>query len=441
MKLWKTIVMLLLVCGMASGCGKSARDAGDQEKEQIHLIVKTPALTMSYNDEITESYDLLKLALDRFAEQYDKADITYDLVRFAYTDVEEYIEGTFDTEDAADIFFEGYFNMATYIHTGRVVPLDDIITDELRSDIDQVIWNQGVIDGRTYMMPYYTLQNTLCYSKELFRQAGLDQYVTDEEVIQSWTLEEWEEILSTLREELPPLVYPMMMYAKNNQGDTHIMTLLRSHGSSIFDENHNFHLNTEEGIAALTWIKDCYDAGYYPIGAENLEISETTMLRENGQLAIGHINNTKAKPEFGLVNYPSVDGKGYATSFVYGFEVFDNGDESRVQAAKDFLTFFYSQDDLMDVSTCGLPVSSAVFERHAGDIYMLKAYQNNVGNVVDFMENNPNWLGVRDRFYTHIYDLLTGERTPEQVAADLDADCNAAIEEGRKNSKLWGMTP
>ena len=42
--------------------------------------------------------------------------------------------------------------------------------------------------------------------------------------IQSWTPEEWEHILSTLAAELPEMTYPMMMYAKNDQGDTHIMT-------------------------------------------------------------------------------------------------------------------------------------------------------------------------------------------------------------------------
>lgn len=93
-----------------------------------------------------------------------------------------------------------------------------------------------------------------------------------------------------------------------------------------------------------------------------LEAITDRIRQENGQLAIGHINNTKANPDFGLVNYPSIDGKGYATSFVYGFEVFDNGDEKKVQVAKDFLKFFYAQDDLMDVSTCGLPVSNAAIE-------------------------------------------------------------------------------
>ncbi|MDO4304150.1 MAG: hypothetical protein Q4D94_09565, partial [Bacillota bacterium] len=115
MKIRKTILLLTALCGLLAGCGSHA-ESEDEAKEQVHLIVKTPTLTMTYSDEITESYDLLKLALDRFVEEYDEADVTYELVKFAYTDVEEYIGDAFDTENATDILFDGYLNMATYIH-------------------------------------------------------------------------------------------------------------------------------------------------------------------------------------------------------------------------------------------------------------------------------------------------------------------------------------
>lgn len=429
-KIYALTAFAFLTAGVLAGCSAGGR------KEEVHLVVKTPILPMEYGEEIQESYDLLKKALDEFAAQYDDAEITYDLMKFAYVDEEEYITDTFDTENAPDILFEGYFNMASYIHTGRVVPLDDIITEELRADIDEMSWRQSQVDGKTYMMPYYTLQNTLAYNKILFEDAGLSAYCSEEAAIQSWTLEEWEEILATLKAELPELSYPMMMYAKNNQGDTHIMVLLRSHGSEFFDDAHNFNLNTEEGIEALRWLKDCYDAGYFPAGAENMEISENSLLRDNNQLAVFQINNSRRNPDWGYVNFPSADGRGYATSFLSGFEIFDNGDEKKIQAAKDFLRFFYSRDDLMDVSACGLPVSAKVTERHMDDVYMLEAYQKNAENVVDFTENNPDWTGIRGVFYTYIHDLLTGVRTPEQVAADIDTECNAILEEGRKNSVL-----
>ncbi|MFR5584183.1 MAG: ABC transporter substrate-binding protein [[Clostridium] scindens] len=291
MKKWKWIITggicFVLLLGALTGCrGQEA------EKQQITLRVKLPPLTVANADTgIADSYEVLKKAGEEFAAQYKDYDVTVEVVKFGYTEEDEYIAGCFDTEDAVDILFEGYFNMAGYIHTGRVVPLDDIITEEMRADVDDMLWKMSQVDGKTYMLPYYSLQNTLIYNKNLFRQCGLEEYIGEDGTIQSWTPEEWERILSTLAEKLPEMTYPMLMYAKNDQGDTHIMTLLRSKGSPFFDENGRFHLNTEEGIAALQWIADSYQKGYFPDGCENMEIIDCSDLFTNDQLAIYMANS------------------------------------------------------------------------------------------------------------------------------------------------------
>ena len=263
MKNWRRIVvggiLLVMLMGILTGCKTQ-----EAEKRQITLKVKLPPLTVANADTgITDSYEVLNMAGEAFAAQYKDYDVTVEVVKFGYTEEDEYITGCFDTDDAADILLEGYFNMAGYIHTGRVVPLDDMITEEMRADVDDALWKMSQVDGKTYMLPYYSLQNTLIYNKDLFRQCGLAEYIGVDGVIQSWTPEEWEHILSTLAANLPDMTYPMLMYAKNDQGDTHIMTLLRSKGSHFFDENGRFNLNTEEGIAALQWIADSYQKSYY----------------------------------------------------------------------------------------------------------------------------------------------------------------------------------
>ena len=48
--------------------------------------------------------------------------------------------------------------MAGYIHTGRVVPLDDMITEEMRADVDDALWKMSQVDGKTYMLPYYSFK-------------------------------------------------------------------------------------------------------------------------------------------------------------------------------------------------------------------------------------------------------------------------------------------
>ncbi len=429
-------IFFVLLMGALTGCKTQ-----EAEKRQITLKVKLPPLTVANADtDITDSYEVLSKVGEEFAAQYTDYDVTVEVVKFGYTEEDEYITGCFDTDNAVDILFEGYFNMAGYIHTGRVVPLDDIITEEMRADVDAMLWKMSQVDGKTYMVPYYSLQNTLIYNRDLFRQCGLEEYIGEEGTIQSWTPEEWEDILSTLAEKLPEMTYPMLMYAKNDQGDTHIMTLLRSKGSSFFDKKGRFNLNTEEGIAALQWIADSYQKGYFPAGCENMEIVDCSNLFANNQLAIYMANSATLsgmdRSSTGVANFPSPDGKGYNTSFVTGFEIFDNGDPEKVRAAKDFLRYFMSNEELMNYAQIGIPASNATTERVSGHIFMQEAYTANASNTVDFTANNPNWRGVRDVFYTHIYELLAGIKTPQEAAEALDEDCNAAIEAGWGNSKL-----
>ena len=90
----------------------------------------------------------------------------------------------------------------------------------------------------------------------------------------------------------------------------------------------------------------------------------------------------------------------------------------------------------MNYAQIGIPASKATAERVSQHIFMQEAYTANSANTVDFTANNPNWRGVRDTFYPHIRELLVGTKTPAEAAAAIDADCNAAIEEGWTNSRL-----
>ncbi|MCM1553111.1 MAG: extracellular solute-binding protein, partial [Butyrivibrio sp.] len=326
-------------------------------------------------------------------------------------------------------------------HTGRVVPLDDIISDELRADIDDASWAMSMANGKTYMMPFLSMQNILIYNKELFQICGLDQYIPDEVMIQDWTMEEWTDILDTLAAKLPEQTYPMMMYGKNNQGDTHIMSYMRAYGSTIFAEDGHFDFENDLSVKALEWIQSGVDKGWYPPHSENIELSDCNELFSNGQLAIYIFNNANFvlydnMENYGYVNFPG----NVATSFVTGFEVFDNGDELKIQVAKDFIKYIYDNDKWLDMSAGNIPVSSKVSAKYQDQITMLDEFTGNARNVVDFMNNSPNWQGddtsVRSVFWPNIHELLSKSITPQECARLLDESCNAALDTGWENSTL-----
>ena len=434
-KLTKAVCVALCcmtVCTFSSGCGLS------EMKKTVEISIKTPAITLDVpfiDPDVQASAQFLEKAAQAFSEQYAGADVRITVIQYDNAEETAAIEKCFDTSDSTDVLFNDYFTMESHIHTGRVVPLDDIITPEIQNDIAHVFLSHSKANGKTYMMPYLYRQNVLAYNKDIFRSAGLYEFISGDDVIQTWSMEEWETILEKLREYMPETSFPLPLYAKNNQGDTHIMTYIRSQGSSFFDENGYFNLETPEGIAGLEWIKNCIDKGYMSDNSAYRDILDNFDLWLNGQLAffvanLGNIQNFEC--DYGLVNFPCVSG-GLSTNFLTGFEVFDNGDKDRLDAAKAFVKFIY-ESDYLDYSASAIPCSDKIFKKYSYALGRVEKYIDNSDTGVIFTGGNPNWLGVRSVFYKHMKELINGTRTPSQVAADLDKDCNAAIKDGYENS-------
>lgn len=428
-------LLTVILVASAVGCKKE-----NTNEEEITLNIKAAAVPMGavVDPEVKDVYTFLDKAAKAFSEQYEVDNVTFNVSQFELAREYNEITDCFDTEYAVDILYEDYFNMSTYIYTGRVVPLDDIITEEIRNDIYGSFWESSQKQGKTYMMPFLSFQNVLCYNKDLFRDAGLDKFISDKDEVQTWTMEEWETILKTLKENLPDTSYPMMMYAASEDGDKYIMTLLQSFGNPLFDDSGYFNLNTPKGNDALQWIRKCDKKGYFPPNSESLVMLDNYSLFTNGQLAI-YMVNASLKPQFedagldiGFVNFPSIDNAGYYTDVTSGFEVFDNGDEDKIKIAKDFVKYIY-EGEWLDYSAESIPVSKRVSEKYADDLKFIEKYINNNGTPVNFPSDNPNWRGVRDVFYIHIQDLMYGEKSVETIAEELDSDCNAAIKEGYKN--------
>lgn len=426
---------MVMLCVLA-GC------SSQKAAEPVTINVKVSGLSVDINSgkHVNGAPEIIRRAAEAFNKLHAKDKVTCNVEVFQVRDEDKAIKATFDKPNAPDVLFENYFNMSSYIYTGRVVPLDDIITPAMQQDIDEHRWQMSKVNGKTYMMPYYDMQNILAYEKSQMRAAGLDKFVKDDGSLQHWTDAEWEEILSTLAAKKPNGAAPLMMYAKNEQGDTHTMVYLRSKGAKFFDDKGNFHVNTPEGIQALRWLQEGNKKGYFPHECQFLQIKDCMMLNQNKKLTINVYNNAiksrYPKEQYGYVNFPGHDGKGFASSFLSGFEVFDNKNAAKLKWSKEFIKFIYASDELMDYSAGALPVSKKVVSRFAEKQPELKLFAENSANIINVTGNNPNWRGVRNVFWVPIHEMLEGRLTPEQAAELIDKDCNAAIAEGRKNSKL-----
>ena len=415
----------------------------NEPPKPVRLVIKTPLQEMNSvsNPNIRDTTTFLKQASAAFAAQYKRAPVEPDVMTFNRVDEVKAIPGSFGTESAPDILFGAFFNLAGYVDMGRVVPLDDFVSPLLKPDLDPKALDAGTREGRIYLLPFLNVQNILIYNKELFRYCGLEKFIGHGREIQDWPLPEWQRILDTFAEKLPHGAYPLALFARSNEGDTHILTFLRAFGGKIFDSSGRFDFQAPATVKALAWLQEGVRRGWFPPHPENLEMRDCSELFANGQLAISMFNNSNSAlaghlDDYGFVNFPG----NVATTFYRGFAVLDNGDPARVQAAKDFLAYLYSHDEWRDVSAGNIPASRRTLARYRDLIPMMEEFGRNAVHVVNFTNKSPNWQGREDSFrsvfWRTINKLLALRITPEQCAADLDRDCNAALEQGRKLQKL-----
>jgi multiple sugar transport system substrate-binding protein len=84
----------------------------------------------------------------------------------------------------------------------------------------------------------------------------------------------------------PPNLYGTAFAGKDEGITGRFMEILRANGGDLFDENWNPIFNSPEGVAALNWFKDIYDAKAVPAGTVNYTWDDIGQAMAAGQLAI-----------------------------------------------------------------------------------------------------------------------------------------------------------
>jgi multiple sugar transport system substrate-binding protein len=442
-----------------NGTNNGTNTAGDNSapKEKVEISVW---LTPQWKGVVDASEDgadydsFFKYAAEKFTEQYDKYDVTVDVQVIAGDQRDELLNVNLNGGTPPNVFFESIFAMGDYAHRGALEPLNDLVDDEAKSDIAQNYWDAVTFGEDIYFYPFQHNPGTLVYNADMFKAAGLEEYVGGETDIKIWTLSEYEEILEGLKTNLPkdqyPNAYPMGLFAGNNQGDTWNLAYLRMFGNEFFDDQGNIILDDENGVQALEWIKGIYDAGYTNPGAESSTSNDIHSMFQNQQLAISFtnpilFNNVMADMESGKVgkfdmrvgNIPSESGDPLSFTYVVAANVFKSDDATETEVAKDFVKFFSSDPELVKSSQNGIPVRTSVAQALKDDKPFFAAYDENAKYMFTFTGNVPAYSELRQVLYPELQALLIGEKTPAEAAESYQEKGNDVIEKGKNSSVIY----
>ena len=307
-----------------------------------------------------------------------------------------------------------------------------------------------MVEDGILISPFSHMPGTLAYNADMFKQAGLEDKIGGEHEIATWTPEEYKEILQTLKDNLPG-VYPMSLFAMNNQADTWNLSYLRMFGNEFFGEDGHLVVNEPSGVKALEYILDLYNNGLTVPGAESLTSNDCNAMFQNQQIAISFTNSTlmttlKTDMENGTVEpfdvrLANIPGDPDPKSFTYvsGFMAMDTGDEERIALAKDFIRYVCTDPELVMASKNTLPVRASVTEAVGDELPYLAAYTENSKYIFNFSNNIAGYNELRNVLFPELQSALTGEKTAQEALDSYVEKGNVVIDEGRAGSVIYNQ--
>ncbi len=351
-----------------------------------------------------------------------------------YTNGDTQVTTAIEAKTTPDIIFEGPERLvANWGAAGKMLAMNDFWTEEALADINA---NSDVVapacmgaDGNYYMYPLCMTAHCMVIDKAAFEKADALQYIDMEK--HTWTTEGFEMALRALvKAGYSPTGLIFCSGQGGDQGTRMLVTNL--YDGRFTDDAHTMYTaDSEENIKALTTLQKWAEEGLISFDP-SINGGEEIQLFVNGTSkmafcwnGVQHANNLEKVAdgiEMFPMTFPSEDGVPRLDGGIYGFGLFNNGDEARVAAAKEFIRFIC--DDSVQVrksvyTTSLAPVraSISVTELYAGTEKALNGeYAMFAPYLGDFYQVTKNWTVQRYEWWNLLQRVGAGGNVADEVA-------------------------
>ena len=312
-----------------------------------------------------------------FNEQNPNIKITVTPIN--YQDGDQKLTSAITAGTGPDIIFEGPERIVgNYAREGLMVDLSDL-WETGGSDIAEGISSVSQLDGTYYMYPLSVAAHCMAINYEAFEAAGALQYIDEE--TRTWTTDNFVKAMEAVRDAAAAgtinINTPGIIYCGAQGGDQGTRALVNNLYSDYFvnEDGTAYTANSENNVKALKLLQDMVNNGSMSANASFAAADELQAFA-NQTCAVSfcwnYANYTQyaAQTQFTpfAMAFPSDDGKPeLEMAGPYGFGVFNNKDEAKIEAAKKFVQF------VCDDQTTGIEAvkTTGFFPVHAdwGDVY------------------------------------------------------------------------
>lgn len=429
----KKLLSAALVGAMVASLAGGATAVMAEEKTEITWWA-FPTYTQENADDAVGTWE--QKIIDAFEAEHPE--ITVKLETIDFQSGPEKITTAIEAGTMADVLFDAPGRIITYGKAGKLAPLDDMFTDEFVKDVNNDALLSACKAGETpYMYPISSAPFYMAFNKAMLEDAGVLDKVKD-----GWTTDDFVEVLKALKDKG---YNPGSFFCNGQGGDQGPRAFFTNlYSSSITDEGvTKYTTDDENSVKSMELIKSLIDEGCLMNGSQ-FDGSADIQNFANGQTSFT-ILWSPAQPgtqaallessgvDYLEVPFPSEDGVPALEYLVNGFCVFDNGDDAKVEASKEFIKFMCDDEEWgpKDVIRTGaFPVRTSF-----GDLYedermatlgsWTKYYSPYYNTIDGFAEMRTLWFPMCQA-------VSNGDTEPKEALTEFTEKANETITKAAK---------
>ena len=402
-------------------------DAGEEKAEDLKADLKLFTYPIGQWGK-SESVDAL---LENFNKKYPNVHVSVEYLD--YTNGDDQVNTAIEGKAAPDLIMEGPERLvANWGAKGLMIDLKDIFEDEASQDIYKNVKDAcASSDGKYYEYPLAMVAHCMAINKTMFEKADALQYIDAEK--HTWTTENFFKAVEAINKSGQNDV--LAVYCGGQGGDQGTRALVNNlYGGTFTNKEHTeYTVDSPENIKALEELKKAKGVNFDPALVGGDEIN----LFRNGTLAMSLCwnsaqQNNKDNGEAGKTNngdeiipmmFPTDKGDPQLCGGIWGFGIFDNGDENKIKAAKAFIRFMCNDPEQAKLSvptTGNFPTHEKMTGVYDGTEIadtMKMFTEQFMPHFGDYYQVVPGWAQARTEWWNMLQKIGQGGDVKTELAA------------------------